>query len=130
LKSATKMTRTASCSATITFTEHYYKSAKKTVPVFDTQTICHGAYVAYNGSFVYYNSDYGRWEDADYWYPDSDVSYNDCATQTSKQVKTGTKVVLVRGAEYAHVTKTSTVESKLTITGALDSKDKFAVSNN
>ena len=127
LKSDVKMTRTESCSATVTFTEHFYKSAKQTVPVYETQTTCQGAEVAYNGSIVHWNSFWGRWEDDNYWYYSSDVSYDDCAISDTVEVKTGTKTILVRGAEYAHVTKTAPVKAKVTVVGTIDAKDKFSV---
>lgn len=127
LVTAVSMTRTTKCSGTVNYVEHYYASAKKTVPVYETQTTCSGAMQSNSGTFVYYNYDYGRWEDDNYWYYDDQVSYNSCAYEGTKTVQTGTKTVLIRGKEIAKVTKTSKQSASVAVTGNLTANDKFTV---
>ena len=129
LKSEVQMSRTVNCKAKVTYTEHFYATAKKTVPVYDTQEVCQSAHVSDNDTTVYWNSFYGRWEDSSYWYYDYQVRYEPCWTSYYDKVQTGTETKDVRGAEIGSVTKTAEVSHKVTVTGILDAKDKFSVKN-
>ena len=135
LTSAIALLSTGKCSADVTYTENFYKTAKKKVARYTETTSCQGAWVSYDGYAVTYTigeNDWGDevwgWFDEDgYQYDSSEVSLDSCFYQSTQRVQDGFETKDVRGALLTKVNMKATVKSNVTVAGVLDAKNKFAI---
>jgi hypothetical protein len=135
LTSAIALLSASKCSAEVTYTKNFFKTAQKKVPRYIDSTTCKPAWLAYGfipvsegwGEDWLGDMEFGWVSENGFLYDEADVEYDSCYSVTPSKVQSGFETKNVRGALLTKVSMKAKVSSKVLVAGGLDAKGKFVL---
>jgi hypothetical protein len=133
LVTSSKSESSTVCQTDVVFSRDYYETASRQVPNYVFENVCSPGWLAPNGlpgritSYDAYWDVYIFTDTSGRTWWETNMTYDNCATTTTRRVQDGTKTELYRGAKISTVTLNTKVSKELVVTGSLLANGEFRV---